>query len=254
VNLILLSEQELANAPTDPSATTKKILTLSDRRAKHIIDILKAEPGNSLKAGIINGNIGQVSVTSVDKNKKQLTVIVEPQNFNSSPPTALNSTLIFALPRPKMAKRIMQMASECGVKTIHFINSFKVEKSYWSSPLLEAEAIHHSLLLGLEQSVDTQLPQVYLHKRFKPFVEDNLPSLINQQQALVLHPYAEQAIQSQPVNNRPMTIVMGPEGGFIPFEIDKLQQAGCLPVSWGPRIQRSETMLGLLLGRLSTAT
>lgn len=253
MNLILLSEQELASTQIVQDHPTSKILTLDGRRAEHIIDILNPEPDSTLNAGIINGNIGQLRVRTVDKTTKQLTVEINLANFTTPPPKALSTTLIIALPRPKMVRRMMQMASECGVKNIHLINSYRVDKSYWSSPLLAPQAVERTLLLGLEQSVDTQLPQVFLHKRFKPFVEDLLPNIIQGQQALVLHPYAQQKFCDQRSNKLPITAVLGPEGGFIPYEVDKLQQTGCEPVSWGPRIQRSETMLGLLLGALGAA-
>ena len=45
-------------------------------------------------------------------------------------------------------------------------------------------------------------------------------------------------------------LVIGPEGGFIPYEVEKLQTAGCQPVTLGPRILRVETALTSLLGRL----
>jgi 16S rRNA (uracil1498-N3)-methyltransferase len=44
--------------------------------------------------------------------------------------------------------------------------------------------------------------------------------------------------------------VIGPEGGFIPYEVEHLAAAGCEAVSLGPRILRVENALSTLLGRL----
>ncbi len=40
---------------------------------------------------------------------------------------------------------------------------------------------------------------------------------------------------------RSLAVVIGPEGGIDPKEIDQLREAGCLPVTLGPRILRTET-------------
>ena len=44
--------------------------------------------------------------------------------------------------------------------------------------------------------------------------------------------------------------MIGPEGGFIPYEVDKLETAGCQTVSLGPRILRVENAITSLIGRL----
>ena len=104
------------------------------------------------------------------------------------------------------------------------------------------------LLQGLAQSRDTRLPRVLLQHRFKPFVEDQLPHLLAGREALLAHPgdYPDCPRGLQ----EPALVAVGPEGGFIPYEVDKLSAAGCRPVQMGPRILRVENAVSSLLARL----
>lgn len=165
------------------------------------------------------------------------------------PPPALPCTLVIALPRPKMLKRILVDATSLGVKRICFVNSYRVDKSFWSSPLLAPETIAEKCRLGLEQAIDTKLPEVTLHPRFRPFVEDELPGIVGDSQALVAHPAGSVACPRG--ITRRATLAIGPEGGFIPFEVDLLRDAtGFTAVTLGPRILRVDTAVPALLGRL----
>ena len=103
--------------------------------------------------------------------------------------------------------------------------------------------------MGLEQAGDTIAPQIELYKRFKPFVEDVLPSFITPQNpAYVAHPYTEQKMPF--AIDHSCTVIIGPEGGFIPYEVDLLIKNGCQAVSLGNRILRTETAIPYVLGCL----
>ena len=104
------------------------------------------------------------------------------------------------------------------------------------------------LILGLEQAKDTLVPEVELRTRFRPFVEDELPSLVKGTLGLVAHPAASAECPRAVAGD--VTLVMGPEGGFVPFEVEKLEAAGCSVVHLGERILRVETALPALLARL----
>ncbi|WP_293265426.1 16S rRNA (uracil(1498)-N(3))-methyltransferase [Neptunomonas sp.] len=234
MNLILFTEDDFCNTDS---------ICLRDRRHKHIYDIHQAQPNSVLRVGHINGLKGTGQVIEIDHQKVTLQI-----NLTIAPPTALPLTLLLALPRPKMLKRIMQTVSTMGVKDIYLLNSFRVDKSYWSTPLLSDSAIQEQLQLGLEQAGDTQMPSVHIRKRFKPFVEDELPAISANTRGLVAHPY--NAICCPEATITPTTLAIGPEGGFIPYEIEKFQQSGLTPFHVGERILRVETAIPAVISRL----
>ena len=168
--------------------------------------------------------------------------------LDRKPPEPLPLTLVLALPRPKVLRRVLSSASAMGVKRIFLVNSYRVEKSFWKSPVLSGESIRKQLVLGLEQARDTILPRVFLRKRFKPFVEDELPDLIKETLALIAHPAAPE--QCPRTMGRPVTLAIGPEGGFIPYEIERLVSAGFSAVNLGERILPVETAVPSLISRL----
>ena len=233
MNLILLNQNDF-KSPT--------LAQLNDRRFEHIYNIHKPKIGDSLKVGLINGMIGEAIVTELSDSGVALKI-----NLHTPPPPPLPSTLVLALPRPKMLKRILQTVAAMGVKELYLINSYRVDKSYWGSPILEHQ-IEENLLLGLEQAGDTLLPNVYLKKRFKPFVEDELPEIAQNTRALIAHPY--NAIPCPQAENTPTTLVIGPEGGFIPYEVEKLNACGFDSIHIGERILRVENAVPALLSRL----
>ena len=146
------------------------------------------------------------------------------------------------------AFRVLQTVSSMGLPRLGLLNSYRVEKSFWQTPFLEPAAIHEQLILGLEQARDTVLPEVIIEKRFKPFIEDQLPALAAGTLGLVGHPGDYPACPR--AVEQAVTLAIGPEGGWIPYEVEKLQEAGLQPVQLGSRILRVETAVTALLARL----
>jgi len=220
--------------------------TVSGRQLEHLRSVHKLDEGSSVRVGEINGLMGTGTIKTISSDLAILDICL-----NTPPPAPLPLTLIMAMPRPKMLRRCLQSISSLGVKNIYLINSARVEKSFWQTPFLSQQAIENELILGLEQARDTVLPNVYLRKLFKPFVEDELGNLIENTQALVAHP---SGTLNCPINiQQPTTLVVGPEGGFIPYEIEKLAEAGVKAVTIGSRILRVETAIPALISRLFPA-
>ncbi len=220
-------------------------VSLTDYRLQHLHEVIESSEGDSLRVGEIGGQMGRGEIIKLSDDEAILEVALD-----QPPPDKLPLHLILALPRPKMLRRILRMVAELGVEQIHLVNSYRVEKSYWQTPVLDAEVVEDYFLQGLAQSRDTVLPQLHMHRRFKPFVEDTLPELIKDRRSIAAHPgdYASCPTDLQ----QPTTLAIGPEGGFIPYEIEKLEAIGFDTVSLGPRILRVENAVATLVARLSS--
>ncbi|WP_100638099.1 16S rRNA (uracil(1498)-N(3))-methyltransferase [Marinobacter salexigens] len=219
---------------------------LRGRRLKHIRSVLGASLGDQLPVGRVNGLMGSGEVIKLTDSEAELLV-----NLDQQPPSPLPLSLFLAMPRPKMFRRILQTSATLGIKDIWLINSYKVEKSFWQTPWLSDEHLQENLTLGLEQAKDTNMPKVHIRKLFKPFVEDELPSLLQGKVALVAHPGT--ATPCPTYLNKPAALCVGPEGGFTSYEVGKLEEAGCQGVHLGPRILRVETAVPVLVSRLFDA-
>ncbi len=234
MNLLILHPQDLVS-PTEAR--------LHGRRAEHVRKVHRAKVGQRLRVGVLNGMMGEGEVLRLDEEALELRVTLQ-----NPPPPKLPLTLVIALPRPKVVNRVVASAASLGVSRLVFINAWKVEKGYWTSPKLSPENLLEQLLLGLEQSCDTVLPELHLSRLFRPCVESQFPTWMEGTLGLVAHPGAETACPRG--MEQPVLLALGPEGGWIDTELRSLEAAGLMPVGLGPRILRTETALAAIVGRL----
>jgi RsmE family RNA methyltransferase len=235
VNLLLFTPEEYGE---------ENRIRVSDERLEHLLHVHGACVGDTVRVGEINGKMGEATVVAISDSEATLAV-----ELSQAPPAKLPLTLVLALPRPKMLRRILRAVAEFGVGELHLVNSYRVEKSYWQTPVLESDTIRNYLVQGLEQARDTVLPSVEIHKLFKPFVEDAFPAMLTGKKALLGHP--GDYTPCPRILAQKTLLVIGPEGGFIKYEVEKLQEAGCETVSLGPRILRVENAVTALFGRFS---
>jgi RsmE family RNA methyltransferase len=234
MNMILLFNADFVDAGR---------VRLEGRRHAHIRDVLRGQIGDPLRVGLAGGAMGIGHISRLDDDTVELEVaLTEP------PPAAPGITLLLALPRPKVFRRVLQGAVTLGVKRIAFFGACRVEKSYWSSPWLEAAAIREQVVLGLEQGGDTLWPDITLHDLFKPFVEDVAPGLAKDRRRWVAHPYG--AVPCPANLPEPACLAVGPEGGFTAYELERWAEAGFQPVTLGHRILKVEQSVPALIGRL----
>ncbi len=244
MNIILFEKKELV----------ADCVVLSDHRAKHIVKVLQSKTGDSLRVGMLDGNIGEARVVSVKRKFPFVVELAVSLTVKPDPPPAID--LLLALPRPIMLKRILSQITALGVHTIHLVNANRVEKSFWDAGILEEEEYRPHLIHGLEQAVDTRLPKLQMHRHFRPFVEEYLPELVTQYSSLLLaHPPAEQKLaQCLPEVSEKILFAVGPEGGWVDFEVEKFLATGMRSFSMGSRILKVDTAVVALHSRISQET
>jgi RsmE family RNA methyltransferase len=233
MNLLLLRPEELA-----PDGTAR----VAGRRLLHAREVLRAAQGEVLRVGVLGGKIGTGEVLALTESELVLRPIL-----SERPPPRPGVSLLLAMPRPKALRRVLPAIASLGIDRVVLLNAARVEKSYFESKVIES--IEELLVLGLEQARDTILPGVIVRERFRPFVEDELESMFQQQTTrLLAHPAA--ASPAPRVDGQAL-IAIGPEGGWVPFEIDLLEQRGFTPFTLGPRALRVEVAVPYALGAVS---
>lgn len=236
MNLLLLQQDEIAADGT---------VVLRDRRGRHVREVLRAEVGQLLRAGVVDGPCGTAELLRVDGDGAVLR-----WQAAGDAPAASDDVLLLAIARPKVLMRMLAHAAALGFSRVVLFRSWRVDKSHLGSKAMDQAVQRQCLLAGLEQSCRTRVPRVENFLLFKPFVEDQLERLQLPAQRFCAHPSAALRTAEVQVGKAPLALAIGPEGGLLPYEVDMLAQRGFTALSLGPHPLRTETALAVLHGQL----
>ncbi len=244
MNIILAESHEIVDGK----------IYLKDHRAKHIIKVLGSRVGEQVRFGIIDGMLGNATILSLEPRYPFIVELeVELHLPKKSYPYI---DLLLAFPRPIMLKRILSQAAALGVGSIFVINANRVEKSFWDAGLVDPVITREHLVHGLEQAVDTRLPRVEFHRYFRKFVEGILPEMAADYSHLLLaHPDSRKGLKER-IMRKPKRVLLavGPEGGWVDFEVEKFNNCGFSSFTIGERILKVDTAVVALHGQISAIT
>ncbi|MBX5481591.1 MAG: 16S rRNA (uracil(1498)-N(3))-methyltransferase [Myxococcaceae bacterium] len=238
MNLLLLRAEDFL-----PDGTAR----LRGRRAVHAKEVLRAQAKDVLRVGLWGGQVGTAEVLSIGGGEVHLR-----PTLDTAPPDRAHIDLLLAIPRPKALKKVLPAVASLGVDRLVLVNAARVEKSYFDSKVLAPAFIEELLALGLEQARDTVPPKVFVRERFRPFVEDELAGVFGDvAHRWLAHPVGEKPLPAlpRPGPTERILLAIGPEGGWVPFEVQLLEAQGFRTFSLGPRILRVETAVPLLVGQ-----
>ena len=238
MNLILVEPEEIDAAGE---------VVLAGRRFRHLIEVLRASPGDRLRAGVVRGPRGRAEVIEATADHARLRL-----ELDQPPSPRPNVELILAVPRPKALARAVETAAALGVGHIDLVNAWRVDKAYFQSGRLDPAELRASLRLGCEQGGSTWVPDVEVHRLLVPFIEEQLPGRLAEGPiGLVAHPGApplETAMR--PGSGAPLIVAVGPEGGWIQREVDSFVAGGFTAISLGAGVLRTEAAVAALLAQI----
>ncbi|MFH2047827.1 MAG: RsmE family RNA methyltransferase [bacterium] len=241
MNLIILSKAEKEG----------DFFHLTDKRAIHIKEILRSKEGDIIEIGLIDGPQGKAEIVKIADRE----VVIKPFELKEIPHPQPTIDLICALPRPQTLKKVLITSATMGVRHLYLIRANRVEKSFFHSPLLLPENYNPFLIEGLCQGKNTRLPQVSVHDRFKQFFEEDFRDIINKmpENAALLLPDFDTIQNLSDVYSaitNSMIIAIGPEGGWVPFELDLMKAVGFQGITLGRWVLRVETAVAGILNQI----
>lgn len=222
-------------------STTEPVL--KEGEAHHCSDVLRLRPGSRVM--VFNGQGSEITCEIVDAAKDQ--VRLKPLLFGSSPRLRCAITLAQAIPKGKNMDLIVQKATELGVaKIVPLLSERTVVNLEGGETQKRLEKWRTVAIEAAKQCGQNWLPEIAVPVTPKQFFAEfdryEAPLIASLQRDArsfkqVLREFRDQH------GRRPQTALMliGPEGDFTPAEAAAAKSAGCVPVTLGPIVLRTET-------------
>jgi len=223
LNLILIRPAERHFAPHDP-------------RAGHLRKVLRAGPGDSFRAGEIDGDYGSATITSWNKDGIDFTFA---PGGTAEEPAEVD--LILGHPRPIVLRRMIRDLCTVGVRRLMVVPTLLGEKSYLRSNMWEQVEV--PLLEGASQAGTTRLMAV---ERLRS-LEAALEAIPDNALRILLHPATSSSASARLLTLEtvagpaPVAVAVGSERGWTDSEVTRLTDAGFRSCALGTRILRTES-------------
>lgn len=219
--------------------TSGALLELSKEQAHYALTVLRLKDGHQIE--VFDGKGNYASATIQHTSRRSANVLLEQvqQADNESP---LHSVLLQGISKGDRMDYSIQKAVELGVSAIQPLFTERVDVKLDDNKLEKRREQWQSIVINAcEQSGRAFVPEVLPLMSLTTYLEAMNPQSIFQ--GIVCDPYATHTLANltQPHLDRPVHILVGPEGGLSEEEVTMAVQHGFSAVRLGPRILRTET-------------
>ncbi|MEV1130592.1 16S rRNA (uracil(1498)-N(3))-methyltransferase [Agromyces sp. NPDC049794] len=240
----LYVDESLELAGLVPGDTVK----LRGDEARHAVTVSRVRAGERIAIGDGRGTVVHGVVTSTGSRE----LVLEADEILVEEAPATRITLVQALAKGDRDELAVQAATELGVDAVvPWAASRSVSR--WEGPKAEKGRQRWAAIVreAAKQSIRSRVPDV------RPVATTaQLAGLLGDTRMLLLEPTASSALTDLRLDGRDLALVVGPEGGIAPAELERLVAAGAEPVRLGASVLRTSTagpaaitVLNVALGR-----
>lgn len=225
----LYLDEDAALRALEPGARVR----LAGDEARHAVSVARVRVGERIAVGDGRGTIVRGPV--VEAAQREVTIEVEESVFEE--PAAPALILVQALAKGDRDELAVQAATELGVdRIVPWAASRSVSR--WEGPKAEKGRARWASIVreASKQSIRSYVPAV------EPVTATAaLPALLGAARVLVLEPTAGRSLAELPMDGRDVALVVGPEGGIAPAELQRLEAGGAELVRLGANVLRTST-------------
>ncbi len=207
-------------------------LSVVGQEARHIIKVLRHNPGDELWATDGRGNEFRLVIKSI-KSDRLMVRVLEKRPGQREPGRKVS--LALAVLKGDKLRTVVEAVTELGVSEILPFVSERVIGRMDEARLHRIRAVAVS---GMKTALGTVLPVI------RPVVSLSrlISSFSDYQQVIVAYEEEQERGIADVLNLgiRSLLLVIGPEGGFTTDEVAQLQDGGAVAVTLGPRRLRAE--------------
>jgi 16S rRNA (uracil1498-N3)-methyltransferase len=204
-------------------------ITLSEETSKHVVQVLRMQPGEKLQ--LTNGAGTLLQAEIVDAHKKKATVRVIEKSF-TAPKESKVSIGISLLKNSSRFEWFLEKATEIGVTEIYPLLCHRTEKQHF-----RYDRMKQILVSAMMQSKQTWLATLH-----EPTLVNKVITGSTYTTRLIAH--CEDETKNAITNfskQSSVQILIGPEGDFTKEEIEAALSHNFIPVGLGENRLRTET-------------
>ncbi|WJM14305.1 16S rRNA (uracil(1498)-N(3))-methyltransferase [Microbacterium arborescens] len=218
---------------------------LTGAEAHHAAGVRRVRVGETVTVGDGAGAWLEGTVTAADPKLVRIEVRVR----DEYPEPARRVTLIQALAKGDRDELAVQACTELGIDAIVPWQATR-SVSRWSGPKVE-RGVQRWATIAREAAKQA-------HRAWLPAVEAPLSTAevaqrCARERVLVLEPTATRRLSDVDAGEGDVSLVVGPEGGIAPEELDALTAAGAITVRLGDTVLRTSTAGPAALGVVNVA-
>ncbi|SRX94686.1 hypothetical protein MSP7336_02945 [Mycobacterium shimoidei] len=218
----------------------------------HAATVRRIRPGEQLMLGDGAGGLAQCVVEEARRNELSARVVRRWDVAAGQPPV----TVVQALPKAERSELAIELATEAGAdafvawqaeRCVARWDGNRVDKGLRRWRAVVRSAARQSRRAHIPP-VEGVLSTAALTQRVRDAVETGAV-------VLVLHESASDQLSSVAVAQaKSLMLIVGPEGGIAPDELNALTDAGAVAVRLGPTVLRTSTAAAVALGALGVLT